>query len=199
MHFPRYFVDTYEFYVRGFNNIKQVFKHLNHINAKLARIIKKRIAKRCNTDSYDTDSYSFQLSFENNYTKLSIGENVSVEISTNLMFMLGFDKTNFDKGEHLSINLPATIDKQEQRLFILSDIAQPINYGTQKENILQEFVHDYEQNYGIVEKRFEPINYVPVARNYIDTLRFKITNMLFYPIDMIDSKTILVLVFQKVK
>ncbi len=195
MTFPRYFVDKHEFYVRAFNDIKGVFRHLN---TAIVRTIKKRIKKH-SEKQYDKDLYSFKLSFENNYTKLRIGRLVNIEISRNLMFMLGFDKNHFDEGEHLSNNLPATIDKQEQRLFILSDIGQPISYGTQKENILQEFLHDFEQDYGIVEKRFEPMAYVPVARNYFDTLRFKITNMLFDPIDMIDSKTILVLVFRKVK
>ena len=167
---------------------------INSLNNDFPKFLKDNLK-----DNYDPTTHFCRFSTVNNYTHVEVGELTEIKLSDNLKFMLGFKFKKFSHGTHVSTTMPATLDQRDQQLFIHTDFIHPISYGSRKEFIIQEFIHDKEDEYGIIHKRFEPISFIPVAKSYIDTIHIKITNASFQPITIRDSKTILVLYFRRMK
>ena len=179
------------FLPRKYSKVEDFIKHLDK---QFLTVVKMKLK-----DRYDPTLHLCRFTVNNNYTQIEVGSQLQIKLSDNLKFILGFISNNFESGTYLSTTLPATLDQRDQQLFIHADFIHPVSYGSRKEFIMQQFIHDKEDDYGIVEKRFEPISFIPVARNYMDTIHIKITNESFQPIEIRDSKTILVLHFRKVK
>lgn len=75
---------------------------------------------------------------------------------------------------------------------------KPTAIGIHKLQILQDFLH-HPTGEKIIEKRFDPIVYLPIMTNYMDTINIQLTNEFYKPIPIKDSKTIATLYFRKVK
>ena len=120
----------------------------------------------------------------------------SLTLSKNLAKTLGFDYTTLSGLRHLSTNLPMTRDRQEQDMFIYSDLCDPLHYGNEQRRILQHFVHAKDSEEALIEKWFEPIVYQPLMKQYIDKIKIQILNSDMLPQTMRD-KTIVTLNFRK--
>ena len=144
---------------------------------------------------YTKDRVTFNL--KDYYSYLIIPTDMTCTISANLKSLFGFDQSLFAAGKHTSRIIAQLLDKREQELFLHVDVAEQTNYGTTKNHVLQHFIHKKDKKYGIVEKRFEPILYLPVNRNMIDSITVKILNAWKDCVYMRDSKTIVILHFQK--
>lgn len=150
-------------------------------------------------DDYNDKYHKCFFSFKNNFVAIEIAHQTEITIDEVLQSMLGFSSSKLKPGLHEANAIPRTLNMQMQRLYIHGDFIQAISYGTEKENILQEFMHEFNKENVIIEKRFEPISYIPVAQNYIETIGIKLTNDKYIPIKIVDSKTVLVIHFRKVK
>ena len=78
---------------------------------------------------------------------------------------------------------------RERHLNFLSNIMKPTAFGKQMP-ILRNF-HHKSVNKLIIEKRFEPIIYLPLANKYIDLIQFQLTNDFYEPIQTRDRKKLL--------
>ena len=88
--------------------------------------------------------------------------------------------------------------ERRQRVMIITDLIQPISYGNQKLCMLQDFVHEPEGT-DIIEKRFHPLSYVPIACNYIDKITIQLVKDQQAPVTAKDVKTVVVLHFKRIK
>ena len=113
------------------------------------------------------------------------------------MSMLGFDQHSFSESTYVSSLLPATLDKREQEMFIYLDITDHMNYGSEKRQMIQHFIHN--KAYGIVEKFFDPIIYQPVTKTMIESLNIQFIGGHQQKLMMKDSKTIVTLHFRRVR
>ena len=181
---------SYGFTPRRFDNVQHVIPTINRLTvAKL---------KQALASTYNENFHKCELSLFKNHTKLDVGKWLSLTISNNLSFLLGFDQTKFETGNYLSKRLPATLEQREQHLFVLTDFIQSTSYGDEKVDILQEFVHEGDsEEKRIIEKRFHPISYSPVKCSYIENIKIQLVNEIFNPIFIHDSKTIVILHLRK--
>ena len=173
------------------------YHDVHHIIPTINSLTEAKL-KETLASTYNDDFHKCELSFFKNHTQLDVGRWVSLTISDNLSFLLGFDKAKFEAGNYLSKRLPATLEQREQHLFVLTDFIQSSSYGDVKMDILQEFVHEgnsIEQR--IIEKRFHPISYNPVKCSYIENIQIQLVNEIFKPIYIDNSKTIVILHFRK--
>ena len=134
-----------------------------------------------------------------NHFVLILTSDIQLKWSENLASMFGFDECEFKEGWYMSTKLPTTLDQRDQHMFITSDIIMPVSYGNEQRYILQDFVHDKKGDDKIIEKRFQPISYVAVSRNFINSITIRLVNELFHPVTLKDAKTVLILHFRKVK
>ena len=150
-------------------------------------------------DDYNVNHHYCLFSLKNNFVIIEISSLMEIALDKLLQTILGFKTANLKPGLHESHTSLTSLNKQIQQFFIHADFIQPISFGTEKHYIFQEFIHQYNYKYDIVERRFQPISYIPIARNYIDTIGIKLTNETYHPIKIKDSKTILIIHFRKVK
>lgn len=144
-------------------------------------------------------AHTFDMLMYGNHLLMRFGKWINMTWSENLSFLFGFDQCEFKEGSHLSSTIPATLDQREQHMFIMADFIAPVSYGNVKYPILQDFIHNPKDNEKIIEKRFQPISYVPITRNYISNMKIRLVNKLFHPVTMKDVKTLLILHFRKIK
>lgn len=183
---------SYVFTPRRYDKVQHVLPTINQMT--LTKL------KDTLTSLYNESHHKCELSLFKNHTKLNVGKWITLTITPNLSFLLGFDQEKFGVGSYLSKRLPATLELREQHLFILSDIIQSTSYGDEKVDVLQEFVHEgSSENQRIIEKRFHPISYNPVKSSYIENIKIQIVNEIFKPIYIHDSKTIVILHMRKRK
>ena len=182
---------SYTFNPHTFNTMDSLLTALNtKLNSKIRKDFK---------DYYKPHLHFTKFSLKDRYIALENGPSTQIYLDKTLQRLLGFENESYPEGLHVGCRLPATVTQQIQRLLVHADFIQPISYGTEKHYIFQDFIHDSYKDYGIIEKRFEPISYIPVARNYIDTIRIQITDDNHYLVHFKDSKTIIIVHFRKVK
>ena len=138
-----------------------------------------------------------KFSLEDNYTKIELPHGSFIEMTSNLAKMLGFDQTKFETGNHISRILPATLDQREQEIFVYTDLCDPLSYGNQQRQIFQNFVHNKDKDYGIVEKWFEPIHYQPLMKQNIDLITIKLLDRTGQPLPIMNGKTVVTLQFRR--
>ena len=146
---------------------------------------------------HEDGTNTIQFSFFHHYIKLQLPDHTQLELSPNLVNILGFDQSTFQGATHLGSILPATLDKREQEIFIYLDIADLMNFGNEKRPMIQHFVHSKNASYGIVERFFDPIIYQPVAKNVIESLTLQFLGNQQQLLTIKDSKSIVTLHFRK--
>ncbi|MEL7520600.1 MAG: hypothetical protein AAGJ80_03075, partial [Cyanobacteria bacterium J06553_1] len=114
-------------------------------------------------------------------------------------YILGFKDTVFEAGSHESAHMPATLQDHEQILYVETDVIAPILFGIQKLPLLREFIHDLNAKQAIIEKRFEPLSFIPIAKKFIPQIHIVIANQLGAPISIKDTKTVATLHFRRVE
>jgi len=150
-------------------------------------------------NKYDSSSHSFALSLQNdNQCQLTLGKWLDVSFSKNLSYLLGFPENIIIAKELNSVREVTALTYSKQQLFLLSDVIKPTAIGNHRLQILQDFLHN-PTGVKIIEKRFDPMVYLPVMTNYMDTINIQLTDESFKPIPIKDSKTIVTLYFRKVK
>ena len=180
---------TYDFRPRLFTSISDLLAFLNknvmkHMKGKLGR-------------SYNPTEHALSFTLEDNRVVFAKGYDIQqLQLSRNLTHLLGFQTSTLERN--LRSNTPPTSLKMPtQRVLLMTDFTEPISYGQRRIPLLQEFVHD-GQGYDIIEKRFEPLSYVPVSRQSIDFMTIQLVNDDETPITVKDAKTVLVLHFRQV-
>jgi len=139
------------------------------------------------------------LSLQNdNQCQLTLGKWLDVSFSKNLSYLLGFPENIIIAKELSSMREVTALTNSKQQLFLLSNVIKPTAIGNHKLQILQDFLHN-PNGEKIIEKRFDPLVYLPIMSNYMDTLDIQLTDESFKPIPIKDSKTIATLYFRKIK
>ena len=83
-------------------------------------------------------------------------------------------------------------------ILLMMEFIQSVSYGNKQLTVLQDFIHVVKGR-NIIEKRFQPLSYVPIIRNHIDTITVKLVNEDEIAITAKDVKTVLVLHFKRVE
>ena len=91
-----------------------------------------------------------------------------------------------------------SLANHSRQLHVLSNVSKPTAYGNHQRQILSEFLHK-QQTLPMIEKRFNPIRYHPVARNNIDMIHVQVTDDDYRPISIQNAATIVTLYFRQIK
>lgn len=173
------------------SNIKRA---LHLINSQTKSLLKERLK-----ESYDEEKHYFQLTLElSDHCKLTKGMWLDVLFPENLQNLLSFPSDIIREREILGVREVDSLENHSRQLHILSNVIRPTAYGKQQRHILCDFLHKASSK-EIIEKRFYPISYHPVTRNIIDMIHIQLTDEVYNPIRIPDSKTLVTLYFRKVK
>jgi len=175
-------------------NINQA---VSYINFTVENQLRKKLK-----DSYDSKNHHFQLTLQpGNLAKVIIGDWLVTYFSKNLSQLFSFPDEKLHSPVVNSLSEVSQYKNRERHLNLLSNImkptAKPTAFGKQKMPILRNF-HHKSINKLTIEKRFEPIIYLPLANNYIDLIQLQLTNEFYEPIHIRDSKTLVTLYFCQV-
>lgn len=188
-HYEKVSVDFY-FRLRPFPSMTSM---LSYINQSINTLIKNKTQ-----NGYDIEKHAFILTQSNQRITLNLGRWLNLVCSSNVSQLLGFDKRTFDSGSHVGTTPPFLTNEQSQRVLLTTDVIDYISYGDQKLRVLQDFVHVIK-GCDIIEKRFQPLSFIPIIRNYIDTISIQLINEEHEQITAKDVKTVVVLHFKRVK
>ena len=159
-------------------------------------IVKTKLMKELK-EKYISSEHKFSLKLDSNsYCKLTLGKHLQTCFSKNLQHLLALPETCLKQNQSVR-PLGKELNRQ-QRLFLLSNIARPTAYGEERLQILRSFLHSDEKA-SMMEKRFDPIVYLPLMTNFIDTVELQLTNEDYFPIKIDDNKTLVCLYFRKVR
>ena len=183
---------TFTIQPRAFDTISSIVSHMNQL---ILNKLKKVIG-----EAYDTAKHKVVFEVKNHKTVLHLGSEITLTMSNNIRMLYGFINLEF-KGSKpfISNESPLPLDSREQHLYIQSNIIAPIQYGNQKEYILSHFIHNKRSAHGSAEKVFEQIMFRPVIKHEISQITIKITNGLHDQIKPSDTKTLVTLIFRRVK
>ena len=189
---PREFLHEIIFRPRLFATSSELIRFLNDS-------VMHKLKKELN-NMYDVSKHHFQLREDKSKERvtLDVGPWLTISWSSILSHMLGFDQHIFDKGSHLALKRPASWSDRMQRVLLMTDFIQPVSYGNKQLTVLQDFIHVVKGR-NIIEKRFQPLSYVPIIRNHIDTITVKLVNEDETAIAAKDVKTVLVLHLKRVE
>ena len=189
---PRELLRELIFRPRLFTTSSELIRFLND---NVMHKLKKEL-----NNMYDVNKHHFQLREDKSKERvtLEVGPWLSITWSPILSHMLGFGRHIFDKGSHLALKRPASWSDRMQRVLLMTDFIQPVSYGNKELTILQDFIH-VVKGHNIIEKRFQPLSYVPIIRNHIDTITVKLVNEDETAIAAKDVKTVLVLHLKRVE
>ena len=180
---------NYQFRPRLFTSISDL---LAFLNKDVVKSLKRKLGQ-----SYNTSTHSFSLKLVDDRVVFNKGKKLmSLVMSKNLTHLLGFQENTLDQNVR-SATPPTSLKQPTQRVLLMADFINPIPYGERRIPLLQEFVHD-SQGFDIIEKRFEPLSYISVARQSIDTITIQLVNDDESPITAKDAKTVLVLHFRQI-
>ena len=151
-------------------------------------------------EMYNEKKHRFEISFEplSNICKVSLGSWIQCYFDKNLSYLLGFPDKELRESENRAVRKVDSLSNHSRQLHLVSSLIQPTAYGKHQRQILCDFLHKRNVE-TITEKRFDPISYHTVARNFIDMIDIQLTDDLFDPISIQDSTTIVTLYFRKVK
>ena len=178
------------FPVREYSTVQDLIRRMNsHIEYMM----------KTYRSNYDVEKHRILFEIDNQKTVLKLGSDVTVHLTENFAKLFRFINQTFSDRITISLESPMTLDKREQHLFIQSDLISPILFGDKKEYILRGFIHDKDSTFGIMEKLFDPILYLPVAKEDIPFINIRITNGLRERIHLRDTKSLITLVFRRAK
>ena len=182
-----------EIYPWHFDTIQKV---MQNINLQVLKHLRQNLKWKYGEDIHHFDI----LHSSNGYSKLETGENLTIRLSDNLHSLFGLSKpTSKHPQSYGTRHVKDAIEvSQREPLLLLSNISKPTAYGQQRLQILQTFVYEASQD-KVIEKRFQPITYLPLMTNNIDMIHLQITNLNYEPVNLQDCTTIICLYFRKVK
>ena len=181
----------FEFQPRLFSTVADM---LTFLNEGVISMLKEKLQ-----DEYNIEKHSFTLTTSAQRITLNLGSWLQMSCSPNIAQMLGLGYRHFSAGRsHIGTTTPITAYDRVQRVLLMTDIIESISYGNQRLRVLQDFVHTIKGT-DIIEKRFQPLSFLPVLRNYIDTISIQLVNEDQQQITAKDVKTVVVLHFQRLK
>ena len=149
--------------------------------------------------SYDSTRHRvhFSMNASSNHCRFTQGHALLTKISPNLLHLLGFSKEYLRNANVMGVREVDALSNHSRQLHLISNVIQPTAYGKHQRQILCDFLHTPTAE-PIMEKRFDPINYHPVARNMIDMIHLQLTDEAYNPVSIEDVNTIVTLYFRKV-
>lgn len=181
---------TLDLYPWQHNTLKEV---IQHINKEVRNLSQRKFPKL-----YDMKNHEFKLSLDkNDYSYLVLGSWLKVRFSEKLANLLRVSKSFLQPPEVHGLSRIGQFKNRERQLLILSNIAKTSAYGEKRLQLLQSFLHESNQ-YDVNEKHFDPILFVPLMYNSIDSIIIQLTTDDYKPINIPDSKTLVCLIFRKV-
>jgi hypothetical protein len=173
---------------------RKTIRHaIHHINTEAKNILQERWK-----EAYDVKKHYFHLTLEeNDHCKLTIGSGIHVWFTNNLSYMFSLPHWTIVRSETFGTREVDSLKNHSRQLHLLSSVIQPTAYGQQQRHILCDFLHRASGD-NITEKHFTPISYHPVSTNVIDMIHIQLTDELYNPIKITDSKTIVTLYFRKI-
>ena len=183
-------VVKHELKPRQFQSNSKLVEHLNQVSHREVAYVMR--------SKDPPNGFKVHFEIERDYCFLRVEPWVQVTLSENLAKMLGFtNSTTFRNTSALAPFSLTSIELQQQRLLIITDFTEHIAIGNKRACILQDFIHTKNEE-GIKEKRFYPVNYVPVSKSYLDSVWIQLTDSNFKPVKIHDSHSVLILHFRKV-
>ena len=175
-----------------FTTMRQVLRYLNR---EVTSMIKNAIGKEYS--QYHRVNFDMNLS---EYCSLSFDKWIdAVELSPNLAHLLGFP-TKINTNTFTATREASSIKSRPRQLYLLSNMVQLTVVGKERIPILQDFLHRKSDIVGsIVERRFNPISYVPLQKTRLDYIHLQLVDENYQPVKIKDSKTLVTLYFQKIK
>ena len=183
-----YTVDVYPW------RYKTISHAMKHINRKVAKALREKLNWK-----YDGDIHKFVLSrVSKSYSKLETGPKLKVRFTSNLHRLFGISEPTLQHPHPYGVRHVNNLINTNEKLFLLSNIAMPTGYGQHRLQILQSFIYERSAQ-SVIEKRFEPITYLPLMTNNIDMIHLQITDANYEPVNLQDFTTIVCLYFRKVR
>ena len=179
------------FQPRSFSTVDHM---ITFINEKVISMLKAKLK-----DNFHAEKHAFSLTRKDSRVSINLGTWLQLSCSRNVSLMLGFEEVNFNAGKHEGIFIPHDSRSRVQRVLLMTDVIESISYGNHRLQILQDFVHNIHGRGDIIEKRFQPLSFVPLKRNYIDTISIQLVNEYHQQITATDVKTVVILHFQRLK
>ena len=178
-------------YPKQYESVKAAMKHVTDE-------VKRQLKEKLKTE-YDVLMHRFELKLsENGYTKLVLGRDLGLHFSPIFHYLFALPRVTLRGTEiHGTRHIGDTLNLDRQ-LFILSNVAKTTALGKSRLPILQSFIHKAKKR-TLIEKRFEPIVYLPLMTNYIDMIEIQLVNTDYEPVKIADSKTVLCLYFRKLR
>ena len=150
--------------------------------------------------SYDMQHHQFNLSLsDDDHCKLVLGRGLNVRFSENLLHLFGLSNRTLQHPQTISWRRVDAFRNRERQLFLLSNIAKTTAHGERHLQILQSFLHKSKASQSFIERHFKPVMYVPLLSNSINRIHLQLTSENYQPIDITDSKTLVCLLFRKVR
>lgn len=182
---------TFEYYPRLFLTVERM---ITFVNEGVLSLLKAKL-----NDQYDVEKHTFTLTASRERVTLNLGTWLYLSCSPNVSQMMGFTVRDFNGGNsYVSTSSPYTVSQRVQRVLLMTNVIESVSYGSQRLRVLQDFVHRIKGP-NIVEKRFHPLSFLPVVRNYIDTITIQLVNEDQEQITAKDVKTVVILHFQRIK
>ena len=179
------------FQPRRFSTVELMISYLNE---NVISLLKSKL-----NDKFHKEKHSFSLTKNKGRVSLTLGSWIQLSCTPNVSLMLGFDERQFNNGKHEGTFAPRNACSRVQRVLLLTDVIESMTYGNHRLQILQDYVHNVDGREDIIEKRFQPLTFVPVKRNYFDTISIQLMNEHHQQITAKDIKTVVVLHFQRLK
>ena len=174
-----------------YNSMKEAIQHINKEVRNLAQLNVPRL--------YDVKQHQFELTLDkNDYCKLVLGPWLKIRFSEKLSRLLRMSKTFLQPPGVYGVSRIAQFKNRDRQLLLLSNIAKTTAYGQKRLQLLQSFLHESSED-GVIEKHFDPIIFVPLMNNSIDSINIQLTASDYNPINIPDSKTLVCLIFRKVR
>lgn len=181
----------------------------------LNTVVTKRLKSELKED-YDAVKHYFHLNVSYDFQIMFlIGLHLKVYFGKDLSHLLGLQneflptphdlqlRRYYDEDKNnisiLGFRSMINIEKRHRQLFLLCSLIKPTAYGVSHLPILRDFVHENVSGLSINEKRFDPIIYLPLRSNFIDSINIQLTDTEYNPVEIDDCKTIITLFFRKVK
>ncbi|XP_023240160.1 uncharacterized protein LOC111638645 [Centruroides sculpturatus] len=132
----------------------------------------------------------------NNKIVLKVHKNITIEFGNELKDLLGFKKSKFSEGEYVS-DYPIELSAGISEIFIYSNIVASHRVGDITAPLLRVIPVMGEKSDQIVRVYQSPL-YLPLRRNYIDTIEIELRTASGKEIVFFGGKTLLVLSFKQI-
>ena len=133
-----------------------------------------------------------RLTVKSGYARFTVGDNIRLSWSKTLSYYFGFENSEFKSGTFIGKQTISPLVQPAQRVFLLTDLIKPVPYKDSTMCLLQDFLYEYGGK-DILERRFEPISYVPVIKQHIRVIPIQLLNEGLKPILLHDAKTLVTL------